>query len=199
MSITRQFFRELRPLFRMLEEPTFNRPPFPYVSGLPSFNRLDTFQEALARPAIDVRDQGDKYVLDADLPGVPKDNVEIRIGDNGRSVTIEGKITEEGGTKPSEVTSCTCTTLSQQKCLYYNIVYDLATDSTSVTKTSEETHISAERPFTRNVQFTRTVWLPRPVDTQNVEAKLDQGVLTIIAKKAEDKASTVVPIKVGDS
>ena len=108
MSLTRQFFRELRPLFRMLEEPTFGRPFPPTRRGFPaSFTRFDPFeefQEIRTRPAVDVREQGDKYVLDADLPGVPKDNVEIRIGDNGRSVTIEGKITEEGGSRPAETT-----------------------------------------------------------------------------------------------
>lgn len=118
MSIARQFFRELRPLFRMLEEPTFSRPPFPYMGGPPAFSRFDPFQEVLTRPAVDVRDQGDKYILDADLPGVPKDNVEIRIGDNGRSVTIEGKIIEEAGAKPSETTACLCPMLSRQSHLY---------------------------------------------------------------------------------
>jgi HSP20 family protein len=43
------------------------------------------------RPAVDVTEEGDKYILDADLPGVKKENVDIRIGDGGRSVTIQGK------------------------------------------------------------------------------------------------------------
>jgi len=55
-------------------------------------NRMDPFQEMLGRPAIDVSDKGDKYIVDADLPGVPKENVEVRIGDSGRSITIEGKV-----------------------------------------------------------------------------------------------------------
>lgn len=47
------------------------------------------------RPAIDVSDEGENYRVDADLPGVPKENVEVRIGDNGRSITIEGKVVEK--------------------------------------------------------------------------------------------------------
>lgn len=62
-------------------------------------NRMDPFQEILGRPAIDVADKGDKYVVDADLPGVPKENVEVRIGDNGRSITIEGKVEQGEGSK----------------------------------------------------------------------------------------------------
>jgi HSP20 family molecular chaperone IbpA len=41
----------------------------------------------------------------------------------------------------------------------------------------------------------RTVWLPRPVDGNNVAAKLHDGVLTITVNKMEDKASVVVPVE----
>jgi HSP20 family molecular chaperone IbpA len=47
----------------------------------------------------------------------------------------------------------------------------------------------------RDSSFTRTVWLPRPVDGNNVAAKLDDGVLTITVNKMEDKASVVVPVQ----
>ncbi|KAF9046443.1 hypothetical protein BJ165DRAFT_1163286 [Panaeolus papilionaceus] len=70
MSLARQFSREMRPFFRMLDEP------------------LDVF----SKPAVDVSDQGDKYVVDADLPGLKKENIEARVGDDGRSITIEGKV-----------------------------------------------------------------------------------------------------------
>jgi HSP20 family molecular chaperone IbpA len=94
MSLARQFLREMRPFFHMLEEP-FGRSP----TYLPAMNRMDPFQEMLGRPAIDVSDKGDKYVVDADLPGVPKENVEVRIGDNGRSITIEGRVEQGEGSK----------------------------------------------------------------------------------------------------
>ena len=90
MSLTRQFFREMRPLFHMLEEP-FGRSP----TYFPAMNRMDSLQEMLSRPAMDVSDKGDKYVVDADLPGVQKENIEVRIGDNGRSITIEGRVVEK--------------------------------------------------------------------------------------------------------
>ncbi len=92
MSLTRQFFRELGPLFRMLEQP-FGRTPAFY--GPRHWNRFDPFQEIEVRPSIDVTEQGNKYVLDAELPGVNKGNIEIRVGDGGRSITIEGKVVEK--------------------------------------------------------------------------------------------------------
>ena len=96
MSLTRQFFRELRPLFRMLEEP-FGRPSTYGSLGYPSRRGAffdDPFFTAPTsiRPAIDVSEQGDNYVVEAELPGVKKENVNVRIGDGGRTLTIEGKV-----------------------------------------------------------------------------------------------------------
>jgi HSP20 family molecular chaperone IbpA len=92
MSIARQFLNEFRPLFRMLEEP-LSRPPT-YL-GYPSHSVFDDplFKPSLL-PAVDVTEEGDKYVVEADVPGMKKENIEVRIGDGGRSVTIEGKVVD---------------------------------------------------------------------------------------------------------
>ncbi|KAI0372127.1 hypothetical protein BV20DRAFT_964215 [Pilatotrama ljubarskyi] len=95
MSLTRQFFRELRPLFRMLEEPLGRPPAYRNRFGGPSRALLDDpffDSPALLRPAVDVSEQGDKYIVEAELPGVKKENVNVRIGDGGRTLTIEGKV-----------------------------------------------------------------------------------------------------------
>jgi len=49
-----------------------------------------------ARPAVDVSEDGSNYVVETELPGVKKEDMEVRIGDGGRSVTIEGKIMQRG-------------------------------------------------------------------------------------------------------
>lgn len=65
----------------------------------------------------------------------------------------------------------------------------------AVTKTEGYNQLSAERPFVSNSTFTRTVYLPRPVDSVGVSAKLNDGVLTISVPKAEDKENVVVNIE----
>lgn len=66
----------------------------------------------------------------------------------------------------------------------------------TVAKTEDsENQISTERLFVRDSSFTRTVWLPRPLDGNNVAAKLHDGVLTITVNKMEDKASVIVPVQ----
>ena len=105
MSLARQFLREFRPLFRMLEEP-LGRPygpasltSFPRTSNNPFAIFNDPFfaNAGSSLPAVDVHEDGNTYVVEAELPGVKKENVELRIGDGGQSLTIEGKTFIRGG------------------------------------------------------------------------------------------------------
>ncbi|THH01575.1 hypothetical protein EW026_g1164 [Hermanssonia centrifuga] len=98
MSLARQFFREFRPFFHMLEEPLGRSPAY---MGFPRNRSLldDPFfrhPESL-RPAVDVTEHGDNYVVEAEVPGVKKENLQVRVGDGGRSVTIEGNVVERRG------------------------------------------------------------------------------------------------------
>ena len=88
MSLARQFFREFRPLFRMLEEP-FNAQMAPF--GLRHRGRpFDSpfFREGGVRPSVDLSEEGDSYVVEAELPGVKKENIEVNIGDGGHARNI---------------------------------------------------------------------------------------------------------------
>lgn len=167
MSI-RQILHEFRPLFRMLDQPFTRSPAFASRSRTLFDDPFFGFDgPAFLRPAVDVTEQGNKYILEADLPGVKKENLEVRIGDGGRSITIEGKLGSKQRADPS---------------------------ANVPAETDGSNQISVERPITSNAAFTRTVYLPRPVDSSSVVAKLTDGVLTITVPKAEDKASVVVPI-----
>lgn len=111
MSLARQFFREMRPLFRMLEEP-LGRTPAAFGGYGPRSVFDDPFfrAPAMLQPAVDVTEEGNKYVIEAELPGVKKENVNVRIGDGGRSVTIEGKVvSRRGEAPPAEASTATPT------------------------------------------------------------------------------------------
>ena len=92
----------------MLEEPL--RSPS-YLGTLPSRLFDDPFfahSTNALRPAVDVTEEGNSYIVEAELPGVKKENLQVRIGDGGRSVTIEGKTHRRGespSTKAQESTS----------------------------------------------------------------------------------------------
>ncbi|KIY48593.1 HSP20-like chaperone [Fistulina hepatica ATCC 64428] len=182
MSISR-LFNEFRPLFRMLDEPITHSPAFGRSVFDDPFFRRPSFPSFTHRSvAVDLSEEKDKYILEAEVPGVKKENLEIRIGDSGRSVTIQGSVSSRS-TEPSTGTeSGDASTGSAEGAQSYAFV-----------KTEAPSQLSTERSFVG--QFTRTLWLPRPVDASNVQAKLNDGVLTITVPKAEDKASVVIPVE----
>lgn len=209
MSIARQIFREFRPLFRMLEEP-FGRTPGYFPHALRNRDRdsflADPFSglNMLASPAVDVTEKGNKYIVEADLPGVSKDNLQVRISDGNQSITIEGKVAEKGEMKPDSTKDADTSSseytdgMSEPYFIYLVLTNErAASKSTSLTNTDENpTHISVERPLSRSYSFTRTVWLPRPVDPNNVAAKLQNGVLSVTLSQIPDESGKVVDIEV---
>lgn len=95
MSISRQLLNEFRPFFRMFDE-SFARSPAlmrgPLDDGFFGPSIFGGQAQRFSRPAVDLSEDGNKYIVEADLPGVPKENIDVSIGDGGRSVTIEGKV-----------------------------------------------------------------------------------------------------------
>ncbi|KAI0732014.1 HSP20-like chaperone [Fomitopsis betulina] len=185
MSLTRQFFREMRPLFRMLEEP-LGRTPTAFGGYGPRSVFDDPFfrAPAMLQPAVDVTEEGNKYLIEAELPGVKKEDVNVRVGDGGRSITIEGKVVgRRSEVQPAEASTTTSENNSTSQ------------PAEAVAQTSGPNQLTTERSFTSNTSFTRTVYLPRAVDTSNVSAKLTDGVLTVTVAKAEDPASVQINVE----
>lgn len=205
MSLTpRQFIREFRPLFRLLDEP-FARPsnsvaPTAFFND-PLFNRSD-FGRNL--PAVDLTEHDNEFVVEAELPGVKKENVEIRIGDGGQSLTIEGKtfVRSSSGAQPGTPAATPgqpAAGQSKSSNAGADSSLNTGTGSQAVTQTNENrgevgTPLSSERFFSSSSSFSRTIWLPRRVDGSKVKAKLVDGVLTVNIPKAVDPESVCVSI-----
>lgn len=54
--------------------------------------------------------------------------------------------------------------------------------------------LTTERLYSGTSSFTRTVWLPHPIDSSKITAKLADGILTLKAQKMEDKESIKINI-----
>lgn len=98
----RQFMREFRPFFRMFDE-SVSRPPSQWAAYKSPLEHPYFAAQLGLRPVVDLTQEGNNFILEADLPGVKKGDVAVSIGDNGTSVTIEGKYTRR--IRPSEVES----------------------------------------------------------------------------------------------
>lgn len=126
---------------RMLEQ-TFGGFGFP--SALP-------VQTGGWSPLVDLEEEDDAYVLEAEVPGAKRENVNIEVVGNELAVSGEVREREHTGT--------------------------------------------VRRRTRRTGRFEYRVRLPDPVDAEQVDAKLDDGVLTIRVPKAERAHRRRIEIK----
>jgi HSP20 family protein len=96
-------------------------------------------------PPMDVADMGDHYVMQLEMPGIPKDRVNIEVTPNGVEIKAD---------------------------------YD---------ENKEEKGKNWLRRECSNMSFYRALELPEELKTDNVEAELKDGVLTINLPKVEPK------------
>jgi len=199
MSLSRNFFREFRPLFRTLEDPFFGRPSVAYGSRGHSVFDDPFFGLARSglRPAVDVAEEGNSYVIEAELPGVRKEDINVEIGNSGRSVTIEGKIVRRSGQQEQPTTEASTNGQAQEgeHPLGKNLTRTRFLTTLLFTASSEPTKISVERESTGYTTFTRSITLPTQVDASKVSAKLVDGVLTLTVPKAEDAGRVKIDVE----
>jgi HSP20 family protein len=199
MSLSRNFFREFRPLFRMLEDPFFGRTPVAYADRGRSVFDDPFFGLARngLRPAVDVAEEGNSYIIEAELPGVRKEDINVQIGDNGRSVTIEGKIVRRPRQQePSTIeTSANEGVQEGESPLKNNLIRTRLLTILSFPASPESTKVSVERESTGHTTFTRSITLPTQVDASKVSAKLADGVLTLTVPRAEDAGRVKIDIE----
>lgn len=103
-------------------------------------------------PSCDIEEEGNRYLMKFDLPGVKKDQVKVEV--DGDRLTVRAERREE---KKSE---------TKKKYL------------------SEVSYGSYVRTFT----------LPGPVEEKNIDAKFENGVLTIAVPKTEAQQAKQIPV-----
>jgi len=128
----------------------FRLDPFYGIKQIQDFGDFlwDTVKEiSTGRPAMNVYYDENKAILEAELPGVKKEDLEIET--LGNTVTIKGLKDPTKG----------------------------------------DNFIRSERSYGK---FSRNIQLPFDINTENVEATLQRGMLTItLPRKAEDKPKKV--------
>jgi HSP20 family protein len=107
-------------------------------------------------PAMDLVEEGDHFVLRADLPGVSEEDVNIELEDN--VLTVSGERKSEHGE-------------------------------------SREGYHRVERVAGR---FARSLTLPDGVDPESIQARFENGVLTVRIPKPEQRKPRRVAINVGN-
>ncbi|MBZ0275641.1 MAG: Hsp20/alpha crystallin family protein [Anaerolineae bacterium] len=108
--------------------------------------------------ALDVHEQDNGYTVTAELPGIPSENINVKLHDGILTIsaeqTVENKQEEQGRV------------LLQER---------------------------------RYGKFSRSVRLPQPINTEQVEASYDNGVLTLTLPKAAEAQPRMIPVSVKNS
>ena len=108
-------------------------------------------------PTVNTREDEKAYVVEADLPGVKKEDIKVNIDPEKRTLTISGERKFKEETKKED---------------YYKIESSYG-------------------------KFMRTFSLPENVDAEHIDAKTEDGVLTITLPKVkkEEKEVKEIPVK----
>ncbi|KZT56020.1 HSP20-like chaperone, partial [Calocera cornea HHB12733] len=148
-------------------------------------------------PRTELREVANGYVLLAELPGVRKEDLEVEIGEGGKTVRIEGRA---GGRAKAPATAET--PAAQEESAEATQPAKPAAEPTTAEATNTDvaaapTPASEVAPPTQaeyTSTFSQTFTLPRPVDGGRVVARLEDGVLTLVVPFLEDRESVRVTV-----
>ncbi|KAG9121211.1 hypothetical protein FRC07_002929 [Ceratobasidium sp. 392] len=174
MSLTRSLLSDFRPLFRLIEDPFFSAPSYALSRGArPESWR--PFAGLQRQAAVELSEDGNEIVVQAEVPGVQKENLDVHLGSDGQSLTIEGRVHRVGkASQPALAPS--------------------ATQQATEKATTDVAKSNAEPESEYRSSFTRTLWLPQPVDGTKAKAELADGVLTLRIPKREQLAAERIAI-----
>ncbi|KAH7336804.1 HSP20-like chaperone [Rhizoctonia solani] len=179
MSLTRSLLNDFRPLFRMIEDPFFSSP-----SVFPRYARSDSWQPFAAlqrQAAVDVTEEGNEVVVHAEMPGVKKENLDVHLSNDGQSLTIEGRVH-----RVAQATPAATETPAENASASENTTQDVVKSDTSSTPVPSQSEFRSS--------FSRTLWLPEPVDGKRASAELNDGILTLRIPKREHPAPERIAI-----
>lgn len=187
MSLARQLFREFQPFFHMLEEPLTRSTPAAYYSRRNPLHSFNNHSASFRVPnhVLEESSDGKEYIIEAELPGVKKDDVDVRIGNSGRSITIQGKVIRHFGTNQSSQ-SAGSTNSASPTSNAEGASSDASAAVTEASSQSDAVTASSQEPtgYSESL-FRRTIWLPQPVSPkgEGITAKLEDGLLKLRISK----------------
>ncbi|RIB15015.1 HSP20-like chaperone [Gigaspora rosea] len=158
-------------------------PFFVQSSRVPRLSNFPTASSVLNgyfRPSVDVSETDKNYIIEAEVPGMKKDDLSVEFADN--TLTLKGKI-EKSNVRGDDQLRIVDTTQSGESKVATNTtnseVIEHGREGTSV---AEPTYWTSERVLG---SFQRSFTLPNNADKENVKAQYKDGILSIIIPKVE--------------
>jgi len=176
MALSRVFptiAQDLSRAFALLDEPFFGTA----ARRLPT---LGAFPSGTFRPLVDVSENDKAYVVEAEVPGMKRDELNVEFVDDG-TLVLKGRVErgkQDGDIKTIEGSSTDSSTDST----------DVSTKSSGDVVASEPTYWSSERVLGA---FQRSISFPTRVDPNNVKASYADGILHITVPKVEPRRAKI--------
>jgi HSP20 family molecular chaperone IbpA len=199
---------EFRPLFRLLEEPL----PQSFAVSPNQFSRarqlpLPRFEQ----PSVDLHEEDDRYIVEAEVPGVRKEDLKVSVTEGGRGLTISGSRSvrstasfasesspETSSNAPAEpVQSNTEGSTDGKLAQLGNVTLRLIINFAAIAKvnnTAEQQVAPSIGTSTSSFRFSRSVYLPERVDPATLSAKLENGILMVEIPKVKVTEATEIKI-----
>lgn len=164
MSLFRTSFPssgDFAPLFRLLDDYDVHRSER-HQPALSSFS-----------PRFDVRESGDAYHLDGELPGIAQKDINIEFTDP-QTLIVKGRTEREYHTEPKAETETE------------------SDEAKAVTAKPKHRFWASERSVG---EFQRTFSFPGRVDQDAVKASLKNGILSVVVPKSTTSATKKIAIE----
>jgi len=165
--------------------------PYPYLSYNPvksfensiskTFNS-DVFKSVDFSPKINLSEDENNYYIHADLPGMKKDQVKMELSDEDRVLTISGE--RETIIDDSDKASKKDSTKEENNKENANENKETKKEEQNETK-NEENNKKYSRIECSYGKFSRSFSIPENADINNIQAKMENGVLEVTLKKME--------------
>jgi len=165
--------------------------PYPYLSYNPvksienqiskTFNS-DVFKSVDFSPKINLSEDENNYYIHADLPGMKKDQVKMELSDEYRVLTISGE--RETIIDNSDKASKKDSTKEENNKENANENKETKKEEQNETK-NEENNKKYSRIECSYGKFSRSFSIPENADINNIQAKMENGVLEVTLKKME--------------
>jgi HSP20 family protein len=180
MSLNRvfpEFFRDASRAFALLEEPMFNAA---------RRNAFPSMQSLMRYPATDIRETKEAYILEAELPGIRKEDVDIQFQDN--TLVLRGKMDrsiQQGEKVPAAAATENATTT--------DVVNNETGESSVVAKDDSDKDLTPHWWSNERItgSFSRSFSFPASVQSDAIKAAYKDGVLSITVPKAQQTSSKI--------
>ncbi|KAG4103760.1 HSP20-like chaperone [Neocallimastix lanati (nom. inval.)] len=165
--------------------------PYPYLSYNPvksledqiskTFNS-DVFKSVDFSPKINLSEDENNYYIHADLPGMKKDQVKMELSDEDRILTISGE--RETIIDDSDNNSKNDSTKEENNKENGNENKESKKEEQKDTN-KEENNKKYSRIECSYGKFSRSFSIPENADINNIQARMENGVLEVTLKKME--------------